>query len=67
MAGLYDGKISRIVEAGSALKSLESNKPGVYPNPASKTLHIEAIDQDLKSIRIFDISGIVVLEDQLNQ
>ncbi|MEQ8358425.1 MAG: PQQ-dependent sugar dehydrogenase [Cytophagales bacterium] len=66
VAGLYDGKISRIVEAGSALKSQESNKPGVYPNPASKTLHIEAIDQNLKSIRIFDISGIVVLEDQLN-
>lgn len=54
------------VDAASTLrvKNYELLKIGIYPNPATNTLTIRDKDQEIKNVRIFDVTGKQVLKTE---
>ncbi len=69
VAGLNDGKISRIVEGGSHLRENKLSEVKVFPNPSSGHLNI-TIDESSPQIiefKIFDIQGNLQLKTTIKQ
>jgi len=56
-------EISRVAEAYSAVKSISEAGITLYPNPASNQLWLNNLTEN-SSIRIYDISGRVVLQKE---
>ena len=47
-----------IIDAATAgTKDYEALKVGVYPNPTSDFISIENVDKDIKSVKIYDVTG----------
>ncbi len=66
VAGLYDGKISRIIESTNSLQNSERNDLKFYPNPSNGNLNIELEQVPSNTLKIFNLSGVLEFESSLN-
>ncbi|QNL21534.1 PQQ-dependent sugar dehydrogenase [Hyphobacterium sp. CCMP332] len=66
VAGLYDGKISRIIESTNSLQNSERNDLKFYPNPSNGNLNIELVQVPTNTLKLFNLSGVLEFESSLN-
>lgn len=64
-ASSSNGRIYRILDSSLGTSDFSANGFSLYPNPAGAVLHLTSAQREISSVRIFDLTGKVVLNQPL--